>query len=654
MSQDDTHETPSSTPDFRTELAQQLAELVPEAIADGKVDVVKLQELLEDDIADGNERFGLFWPGKRRALRVAQEPTTATLKPDFENSKDWDTTKNVFIEGDNLEVLKILQRHYHGKIKMIYIDPPYNTGKDFVYKDSFSDGVQHYLDWTKQVGEDGKRLSSNPESEGRYHTNWLNMIYPRLKLCRNLLTRDGVIFISIDDCEQAGLRSLCNEVFGERNFVAQITWKSKPQGGNDNPHIVPEHEYILVYSRDRDHLLLNGRPNDGSKYKLVDEYLDTRGPYARSKLDLSTLEYRQNLDYEIRDFDGNSIFAGAVTRDERDRRRAVNTNRERDWQWRWSEERFLKALKDGFIEFRPSSSGKPGVYAKEYFRVDRDGKSINREIKYRTVFDFVTSIDGTQESARLLGKRVFDFPKPINLVKTLVRMGSSKDSLILDFFAGAGTTGHAVQELNKEDGGTRRYILVQLPEPVSNSSAARQAGFSNIAEISRHRLSIASTQLTAQDVNQLDLDERAIDWGFRAFTLTDTNFSKWLASSDVGAEELERQLLNLADSADDDATPDDLLTEILLKQGFSLTERIEPRDVAGLDVRAVLQSGGDPAVLAYLDEHVKPSLDQLRSIVAAIPGGKIIVLEDAFQGDDELKTNLAQMCKTNSIELWTA
>lgn len=217
---DDIYETPSSTPNFQTELAEQLAKLVPEAISDGKIDVAKLQELLADDAAETSERFGLFWPGKQRALRTAQMPTTATLRPEPEKSRDWDTTKNVFIEGDNLEVLKILQKHYHGKIKMIYIDPPYNTGKEFVYPDNFKEGLENYLEWTHQVADDGKKLSTNSETDGRYHSNWLTMMYPRLKLARNLLSHDGVIAISIDDNEQENLKKLCNEIFGEQNFVA--------------------------------------------------------------------------------------------------------------------------------------------------------------------------------------------------------------------------------------------------------------------------------------------------------------------------------------------------------------------------------------------------------------------------------------------------
>ncbi len=250
------NEVANGSPDFRTELAEQLAELAPEAIADGKIDVEKLKELLQGDASDTSERFGLFWPGKKRAMRAAQTPTTATLRPDKENSKDWDTTQNVFIEGDNLEVLKVLQKHYHGKIKMIYIDPPYNTGKDFVYPDNFKEGLETYLEWSKQVNEEGKKLSSNSESEGRYHSNWLNMMYPRLKLARNLLTRDGAIFVSIDDSELENLKRMLNEVFGENNFVGSFIWSGGRK--NDSKFISTSHEYVLCFARNFSYLKENG------------------------------------------------------------------------------------------------------------------------------------------------------------------------------------------------------------------------------------------------------------------------------------------------------------------------------------------------------------------------------------------------------------
>lgn len=624
MSQDDIHETPSSTPDFRTELAQQLAELVPEAIADGKVDVTKLQELLDGDAAEGNERFGLFWPGKRRALRVAQEPTTATLKPDFENSKDWDTTQNVFIEGDNLEVLKILQRHYHGKIKMIFIDPPYNTGSDFVYNDDFVGGVKHYLDWSNQVNAEGQKLSSNVESGGRYHSNWLNMMYPRLKLARNLLREDGVLFASIDEHEVAQLRRLLDEIFGEANFVTDLIWQSRTSI-SDDLEVSLNHNHVLVYSRSRSKIRFWGEPLRDSEYKNPDN--DPRGPWKLVPLDANKPG-------------GDTLYPvlNSATGQE------YWPPEGRSWAINSSSMRELMEDRRVMFGIRGDSAPKKKLFLNE--RLARGDSRTPSSL----LLDAGTTKDGSEEIASLFGKKkVFDYPKPVSLLERLIRYGASgeKDAIVLDFFAGSGTTAHAVLKSNASDNAQRRFIVVQLPEPLP---AGRLDGADTISDASRLRIALAGDKI--QENN--GLLQSNDDFGFRAFKLTDTNFSKWRSNSDVDAHELGQQLLNLADSADDEATPDDLLTEILLKQGFSLTERIKPRHIAGLDIRAVLQSDGDPAVLAYLDEHVKPSLDQLCSMVAEIPGGKIIVLEDAFQGDDELKTNLAQMCKTNNIELWTA
>ncbi len=655
MHEDDIHETPSSTPNFRTELAAQLAELVPEAIADGKVDVATLQELLDGDAADGNERFGLFWPGKKRALRVAQEPTTATLKPDFESSKDWDTTKNVFIEGDNLEVLKILQRHYHGKIKMIYIDPPYNTGKDFVYKDSFGDGVQHYLNWTQQVGEDGKKLSSNSEAEGRYHSNWLSMMYPRLKLARNLLTDDGIIFISIDDHEQENLKRVCNEVFGEANFVATIAVYSNPRGRQSALHVAPTHEYVHVYSRNVAQAGIYGEAltqeqqgeyshidNDGRRYREIG--LRLRGGRATAA-ESPTLHYPIYVQIET----------GEIS---------VERNESAEWTevipyfsngvagtWRWSPAKVM-ADRDQLVARKVRAAGGESrwdIFQKDFLTEDsrRKLKSLwlEKEINY----------DRSKDDVKRIGLApYFDYAKPVSLLKKIVATATRPGDIVLDFFAGSGTTADAVFQINSTEEADRRFILVQIPEPLPLESSAVKDGYHTIAEVSRARVSHAGIKANEMFSAELTTRTSSLDTGFRAFKLADTNFSKWRISSEVEAGDLEQQLLGLRDSSDDDATPDDLLTEILLKQGFSLTEQIKPIEVSGLQTRAVLQADGDLAVLAYLDEHKKPSLDQLRAMVDEVPGGKVIVLEDAFQGDDELKTNLAQLCKSNGIELWTA
>lgn len=618
---DEIYETPSTTPNFQTKLAAQLADLIPEAIADGKVDIEKLKELLGGDAADSSERFGLFWPGKKRALRAAQEPTTATLRPDFENSKDWDTTQNVFIEGDNLEVLKVLQKHYHAKIKMIYIDPPYNTGKDFVYPDNYMEGLETYLEWTRQVNEEGKKVSTNPETEGRFHSNWLNMMYPRLKLARNLLADDGLIFISIDDNEVAHLRKLCDEVFGEVNFVGQLVWKKGGTGKNDSQFAVVEHEYILVYARRslEANFGLDSEATVTTAYNMEDE----NGKYSLIRLDMQNLQYSASLDYDLVGPDG---IIYKLRHKNPARPNAI---------WRWSKDRVQRELDQ--LVFK---DGK--VYTKNYAKAGAKVRSLLAEERFG-----VTRTGRAEAEAAIGSSGVFDFPKPVRLIQYLVRIADDKDAIVLDFFAGSGTTAQAVMAQNAADGGSRRFVLVQLPEPTPEGSEARSQGFDSITTISRARVGGAGDQIASQ------VKGKGVDVGFRSYRLADTNFSKWRLSSDVEEDALQQHLLSLRDSATDDATADELLTEILLKQGYSLTEAVSPAEVGGLDVRLVRDRDGDVAVLAYLDEHVKPTLEQLHALVAEAPT-RIIVLEDAFQGDDELKTNLAQLAKSKGIELWTA
>lgn len=619
-------ETPSTTPNFQTQLAAQLADLIPEALADGKVDVEKLRELLGGDVADSSERFGLFWPGKKRALRAAQEPTTATLRPDFENSKDWDTTQNVFIEGDNLEVLKVLQKHYHAKIKLIYIDPPYNTGKDFVYPDNYKEGLDTYLEWTRQVNEEGKKVTTNAETEGRYHSNWLNMMYPRLKLARNLLTDDGVIFISIDDNEVDNLLKLCNEVFGENNHVATLVWKSKSGGANDSGEVAVDHEYIVCFSRTKTDRALGLDPDAVATTSYNNE--DEHGRHALERLDKQNLQYSRSMDYDLVGPDGQ-IYK--LTHRDPERPNAI---------WRWSKNKVQQNMDQ--LVFKDGS-----VYTKNYQKPGGKPRSLLIDDR------FGRTRTGSTEVREILGGSYFDNPKPTKLLRTIAAIGSRPDSIVLDFFAGSGSTAHAIMALNAADGGSRRFISVQLPEPTPTGSDADEAGFRTIADVARRRIKLAAEKIAASPAEQLKVRSEPVDLGFRAYRLADTSFSKWRMSSDVEEDELQQHLLSLRDSATDDATADELLTEILLKQGYSLTEAVSAAEVAGLGVRLVRDRDGDVAMLAYLNEHTKPTLEQLRALVDESPT-RIIVLEDAFQGDDELKTNLAQLCKSNGIELWTA
>ena len=649
------HELSGTSPEFRTQLAKQLEDLVPEAVADGKVDVAKLKELLDEDAGDTNERFGLFWPGKKRAMRAAQDPTTATLKPAKDLSKDWDTTENIFIEGDNLEVLKVLQKQYHNSIKMIYIDPPYNTGKDFVYPDNFKEGLQNYLEFSKQVDAGNKKISTNTETAGRYHSNWLNMMYPRLKLARNLLTDDGVIFISIDDAEQVNLKKACDEVFGESNFIGQFVWKSKPQGGNDNGLIVTEHEYILLYARKLSSTALIGRKLETKKYTIEDEYVAERGRYSLTKLDLSVLPYRFNLDYAVDAPDGTKIYPGGVSKTEWEDRKN-GSNKDHDWRWRWSEKRFAEGVEKGYIHIKQNQAGVWTVYTKEYEFIDNDGNIIDRLAKHRTVIDKITTVNGTRDVAGLFEQRLFSYPKPVDLIRHFIGM-VEKDVTVLDFFSGSGTTAHAVMQLNAEDGGNRKHIQVQLPEPTDEKSEAYKAGYRKISDIARERINRAGEKIKTDYADKLAERDTPLDIGYRTYKLSDTNFTKWKSEATNDLGELQMRLDAMRSSSDDSASEEDLLVEVMLKLGLPLTSRTIEREVSGLTVHQVVASADhdDSATqpVFYLNEHTKPTLEQLRAIVTELTPSRFVILDDAFQGDSQLKTNLVQTCKSYDVELWT-
>lgn len=619
---DETHKISGSTPNFRNALVSELANLWPEVVADGIVDFEKLRELLGADASDDRERYGLFWPGKRRALSISQEQTSATLTPDLENSAHWNSTKNVFIEGDNLEVLKILQKHYHGKVKMIYIDPPYNTGKDFVYPDNFKEGLANYLEWSRQVNDEGKKVSTNSETEGRYHSNWLTMMYPRLKLARNLLTEDGVIFISIDDNELDNLLKLCKEIFGEHNHLATIIWKSKAGGANDSGEIAVDHEYIVGFARKSNGSVLGLDPDAvaATNYNLMDE----RGKYALRRLDQQNLQYSKSMDYVLIGPDGAEY---KLEHKDNDRPNAI---------WRWSKDKVAREMeqlvfKDGYVytKFYEQKGGKP----RSLFIDERFGRT-------RT---------GSTEVRELLKGEYFDNPKPTKLIKTLIAMSTEPDSIILDFFAGSGTTGHAVMALNQEDGGQRQFIQVQLPEPTDEDSDARKAGYATISAISRERLRRAGAQLKVTQETTLVSSESMMDFGFRAYKLAESGFSKWRIQSSIAQNELEQHLMDLRDSANDSASATDLLVELLLKQGYSLTEDILSVVIDGVELLQVANG----LIYAYLDQSHKPSATFLREVLSRKPE-RLIILEDSFQGDDELKTNILQECKSQNVELWTA
>lgn len=661
------NQLPSTSPDFRTDLAKKLEELVPEAIADGKVDVVKLKELLAEDAGEPNERFGLFWPGKKQALRAAQDPTTATLKPAKDESKDWDTTNNIFIEGDNLEVLKVLQKQYHNSIKMIYIDPPYNTGKDFVYPDNFKEGLQNYLEFSQQVDEGNKKISTNTETAGRYHSNWLNMMYPRLKLARNLLTDDGVIFISIDDNEQANLKKLCDEIFGETNFVTTIhvqlstTQGMKVKAAQDG-NIVKNAEYILCYSRSghkniAQEPLYDLRPGYDEHYNL---FLREDGTIARLK-DIYDYSFPKDLSNKV-----------ALSLSE-----AYNKSNEFAEIVRSHLAEIVRS--DKVTGFDVSCDLKQG----EWRQIERNGKryilTLDSKNQVRQLLRLVDSWGKTDGYGSPEGLRKIrgdwwegfyldmgnvskeggvDFKngkKPLRLIKQLTKISSKKDGVVLDFFSGSATTAHAVMQLNAEDGGNRKHIMVQLPEPTDEKSEAFKAGYKKISDIARERINRAGEKIKADFADKLAERETPLDVGYRTYKLADTNFTKWQSTPTGDLTELQARLDLMRESSNDNASEEDLLVEVLLKMGLPLTTRTKTVDVDGLHVHQVVTEGnsseGQPVL--YLNEHVKPTLEQLRAIITDLTPSKFVILDDAFQGDNQLKTNLVQTCKSYDVELWT-
>lgn len=623
----DINELSPTSPNFRTDLAKKLEELVPEAIADGKVDVVKLKELLAEDAGEPNERFGLFWPGKKQALRAAQDPTTATLKPAKDESKDWDTTNNIFIEGDNLEVLKVLQKQYHNSIKMIYIDPPYNTGKDFVYPDNFKEGLQNYLEFSQQVDEGNKKISTNTETAGRYHSNWLNMMYPRLKLARNLLTDDGVIFISIDDAEQANLKKICDEIFGEGNFLGSIAWRRFNSQANIGMFAKVK-DYILIYARNME-LVDFGRIPLTETAKKEYQYEDEHGIYARRPCIDSV---RGRYVYDIKLPNG----------------RVLSEN------WMITKEVFEDEDRRGLIHW-PQNGGNPmrKIYLQDAMKAGQIANDFWGS-------EFGNNKNATEEIKNLFdGKRVFDFPKPSKLLKNMIGLGSatklSNDDTILDFFSGSATTAHAVMQLNAEDGGNRKHIMVQLPEPTDEKSEAFKAGYKKISDIARERINRAGEKIKADFADKLAERETPLDVGYRTYKLADTNFTKWQSTPTGDLTELQARLDLMRESSNDNASEEDLLVEVLLKMGLPLTTRTQTVDVDGLHVYQVVAEGdsteGQPVL--YLNEHAKPTLEQLRAIITDLTPSKFVILDDAFQGDNQLKTNLVQTCKSYDVELWT-
>lgn len=625
-------EMDSKSLDIVSDNISKIKELFPEAFTEGKINFDALKEVLGDYVDDREERYSFTWNGKSKARRLAQTPSSGTLRPYKEESIDWDTTQNLFIEGDNLEVLKVLQKSYHKKVKMIYVDPPYNTGKDFVYKDNFRDNIRNYKEITGQVDGEGRNISSNQENNGRYHTDWLNMMYPRLKLAQSLLRDDGVIFMSIDDNEVSNLRTICDEIFGEENFIGTFIVNATPNG-RDYGHIAKNHEFCIFYAKNIEKCRTNHLPDSKKTFK----YQDNVGGFNIHPLYNSNEAFHKNnrpnlfypfyvyTDRPIPEIDDNFYEIGLENRPG-----AIEVNpplsqkNAVQFVWRWGKEKSLENINKEIIGYRTSSG--------EY-RIVQKMRTDEKLIRSLILDKECTSRRGTAEVETLLGGKHFSFPKPLELLKRLIMVGTQEDSLLLDMFAGSSSSAEAVMRLNAEDSGARRYLMIQLPEPLKESSK-----FKSISEISKERIRQATTKIKQEK------PEYNGDLGFKVFKLDSTNIKPWDLDFDLTERDLEDQISNIKDGRKNH----DILYEILLKYGLDLTLPITEHTVAGHKVFDI----GMGALMICLSDRI--TLDVVKGIADLkeefAPEIMRVVFKDAGFADDMVKTNAVQILKQAGIE----
>lgn len=609
------------SPDPLAALYEQLKTLFPIAVTDGQVDLDKLRSLMGPHAAAGPERYGLSWAGKHDALRALRQPTSATLIPAPSESEKWDRTGNAIIEGDNLEVLKVLQQAYHGKVKLIYIDPPYNTGGDFIYPDNYADGLASYQRYTRQVDEAGLKLTTNAEKSGRYHSRWLSMIYPRLFLARNLLREDGVIFVSIDDHEVHNLRLVMNEIFGEENFLGVFVWKRRVSSALAEKLISTDHEYVIAFQR-QDFTSM-GRAKTFAKYSNPDG--DSRGDWIADNLTVGmNKNQRPNQYYDLINPETGTRFP-------------ANPNR----VWAYAPASMEKLIAEKRIIFPEDPAKRPML------------KRFKRELKSEAnpVSTWAEAVglntEATREVQDIFGESVFPYSKPTSLLSYFLKTSTQKDDLILDFFAGSGTTAQAVMELNQEDGGNRKFILVQLPEPTE------RADFPTIAEITKERVRRVIRRFEQARTDTPPAaggtpEGTEPDLGFRVFKLAPSNFAAWdpaLAASE--AENLAQQWLLMADNVRAGVQDQALLHELVLKCGLPLTAPAEVLEAAGVSVFRL----DEGRLVICLSRQLTREI--LRTMIALKPRS-VLCLDVGFKGNDSLKVNAQLECQSHGIQFRTA
>jgi len=606
--------------DIVSENIERLKNIFPDTFTEGGVNFDTLRQLLGDAkvLDEGEEKYGLNWHGKKKARQIALTPSTGTLLPCPDESVDWDTTKNLFIEGDNLEVLKLLQKSYANKVKMIYIDPPYNTGKEFIYPDKFQDNLDTYLKYTGQVDDEGIKFSSNTESSGRKHTNWLNMMYPRLKLAKQLLARDGVIFMTIDDNEVANLRGICDEIFGEENFVTSVVWQKKVSPSNDATWFSSDHDHILIYAKNK----FEWRPfrlpmNERQKGYYTNPDNDPRGNWNSATYTCNkNSKERPNLFYPlINPNTGEEVWP---------KKTAV---------WAYSKEMSLKHAEAGIIYWGKDGNSKAPRFKK--FITESKG------VVPRTVWLY-SDVGHTQEATKVLSELIndikFDTPKPIRLIEHMLRIATSatEHDIVLDFFAGSASTAHGIMKINAEEKGNRRFIMVQLPEVVES------ANYNSIADIGKRRILKAAEKIGEE------FEDSEFDGGFRVFKLNESNIQAW----NPDRTNLEESLLSHEEHLVEGRTEQDVLYELLLKRGVDLSVPIETREVEGKNIYSI----GYGVLFACLDESI--SSEQVEDIAQGIidwytelaPSSDThVFFRDSAFCDDVSKTNMAAILEQNGI-----
>jgi len=635
------------TPDFNKEIIgsiedriEQLKLITPEAFADGKINFDTLKEIFGENLEEEKgEHFGLFWPGKREARRLAVMPSKGTLVPCHGEGINEDNTNNIFIEGDNLEVLKILQKSYTGKIKMIYIDPPYNTGNDFIYDDNYSEPLEDYLQRTGQLDGEYRPLTTNTMADGRYHSKWLSMIYPRLRLARNLLQDDGVIFVSIDDNEVHNLRQIMNEIYGEENFIGEIVWKKRYQGAKEK-YLVILHEYILFYSKNKEILPPIYIPSDleyiKEYYKYEDELSKKRGPYRTQPLEAGkSMGNRENLKYSIKAPDGKLIKPKR--------------------QWVWGEDRVLKAISKNEIGFLKNKEGDWTVFIKQYLK-DENGNV--RETKAFSIIDDVFTQNGTKEIEEVFGNgNIFPFPKPTKLILKLFDMvfSSNADDIVLDFFSGSCSTSHAVINYNNKSNSNIKFICIQLPEPCPEDSVAYMEGYKNISEIGKERIRrVINNNLKELKNNEnrakntlpgMEDSKIKYDLGFRVYKLTQSNFKPWSDYKGGDIDTLHKQLKIFESSIITGWKEKNLVTELMLMEGIQLNCSVNK--LKQIDTNKIFKVSSDSITYSlHICTDEKISLKTIDALELQ-KEDRLICFDSALT--DSLKMRLADICQLKTI-----